>query len=139
MKKARKIIPALAMLLVSAIMMSTASFAWFTMNEKVTATGMQVQAKSTGSLVISDQPLTYQSTKTEVDFASAAKQLAPIHLATVADAGAWQLPQSPEKINPVTGKLDESDSLVTTDISTQTANYFFDKVVYIGSAGWNCN
>lgn len=52
MKKARKIIPALAMLLVSAIMMSTASFAWFSMNTQVTATGMQVTAKSSGGLVI---------------------------------------------------------------------------------------
>ena len=52
MKKARKLIPALAMLLVSAVMMSTASFAWFTMNSEVTATGMKVTATSSGGLVI---------------------------------------------------------------------------------------
>lgn len=52
MKKARKIIPALAMLLVSAIMMSTASFAWFTLSNQVTVSGMQVTAKSNGGLVI---------------------------------------------------------------------------------------
>ena len=52
MKKMRKLLPAFAMLLVSAIMMSTASFAWFTMNETVTATGMTVTAKSSGGLVI---------------------------------------------------------------------------------------
>ncbi len=46
MKKMRKLLPALAMLLVSAVMMSTASYAWFAMNTNVTAKGMTVNAKS---------------------------------------------------------------------------------------------
>lgn len=46
MKMTRKLIPALVMLLVSAIMLSTASFAWFASNDKVTATGMSVNAKA---------------------------------------------------------------------------------------------
>ncbi len=53
MKKMRKIIPALAMLVLSAVMMSTASFAWFSMNTSVTATGMQVTASAGGDLLIS--------------------------------------------------------------------------------------
>lgn len=52
MKKMRKLIPALAMLLVSAVMMSTASFAWFSMNTEASATGMQIKASSTGGLAI---------------------------------------------------------------------------------------
>ena len=46
MKMTRKLIPALVMLLVSAIMLSTASFAWFASNDKVTATNMTVTANS---------------------------------------------------------------------------------------------
>ncbi|MBR5241593.1 MAG: hypothetical protein IKV20_00505 [Clostridia bacterium] len=46
MKMTRKLIPALVMLLVSAIMLSTASFAWFASNDKVTATNMSVTANS---------------------------------------------------------------------------------------------
>lgn len=46
MKMTRKLIPALVMLLVSAIMLSTASFAWFASNDKVAATGMSVNAKA---------------------------------------------------------------------------------------------
>lgn len=46
MKMTRKLIPALVMLLVSAIMLSTASYAWFASNDKVTATGMSVNAKA---------------------------------------------------------------------------------------------
>ncbi len=48
----KKIIPALAMLLISAIVMSTASFAWFTMSKSVTAEGMSVKAQASSSLVI---------------------------------------------------------------------------------------
>ena len=53
MKKMRKLIPALAMLLVSAVMMSTASFAWFTMSAAVSAQGMSVKAIADGGLVMS--------------------------------------------------------------------------------------
>lgn len=52
MKNARKLIPALAMLLVSAILMTTASFAWFSMNTSVTASGMQVTANTDNAYLI---------------------------------------------------------------------------------------
>ena len=55
MKNTRKLIPALAMLLVSAVMMSTASFAWFSMNSKVTVSSMTVKATASKNLLISDQ------------------------------------------------------------------------------------
>lgn len=42
----KKLIPAIALLLVSAVLMGTSTFAWFSMNRTVTATGMQVTAKS---------------------------------------------------------------------------------------------
>lgn len=46
MKKFKAIVPALAMLLVSAVLLGTSTFAWFSMNQSVSATGMQVTAKS---------------------------------------------------------------------------------------------
>lgn len=46
MKSTRKIIPALVMLLVSAIMLSTASFAWFANNTTVEAKSMTVKANT---------------------------------------------------------------------------------------------
>ncbi len=46
MKTLRKILPALAMLVVSAIMLTTASFAWFAMNATADAKGMNVTLKS---------------------------------------------------------------------------------------------
>ena len=46
MKKFKKLIPALCMLLISAVLMGTSTYAWFSMNTTVTATGMKVTAKS---------------------------------------------------------------------------------------------
>ena len=46
MNKFKKLVPAICMLLVSAVLMGTSTFAWFSMNTSVTATGMQIQAKS---------------------------------------------------------------------------------------------
>lgn len=54
MKKTLKLIPAIAMLLISAVMLSTATFAWFSMNTTVSATGMQVKARAEEGLVISN-------------------------------------------------------------------------------------
>ena len=46
MKLSRKIIPALAMLVVAAVMLTTASFAWFAMSKTVEAREMSVNIKS---------------------------------------------------------------------------------------------
>ena len=45
MKHTKKLIPAIGMLLLSACMLVTSTFAWFSMNESVTATNMSVKAK----------------------------------------------------------------------------------------------
>ena len=53
MKKA-KILPAIAMLLVAVLSLSSATYAWFSMNTKVTATGMQVKAVAEDGILISN-------------------------------------------------------------------------------------
>lgn len=52
MKKFKKLIPAFCMLLVSAIMLGSSTFAWFSMNDRVTATGMQVTAKANTTYLV---------------------------------------------------------------------------------------
>lgn len=52
MKKFKKLIPAFCLLLVSAVLMGTSTFAWFSMNTTVTATGMQVMAKSNSTFLL---------------------------------------------------------------------------------------
>lgn len=52
MKKFKKLIPALCMLLVSSVMLGTTTFAWFSMNRTVTATGMAIKAEVSTQLLI---------------------------------------------------------------------------------------
>ena len=52
MKKFKKLIPAFCMLLVSAIMLGSSTFAWFSMNNRVSATDMTVTAKSDQTFMI---------------------------------------------------------------------------------------
>jgi len=48
----RKLISAIAMLTTSAVMLSTATYAWFTMNKEVEVTGMQLKTKVGANLLI---------------------------------------------------------------------------------------
>ena len=52
MKLNKKIAGATAMLMVSATMLGTSTFAWFTMNKDVTVTGLQTTAKAEDGIVI---------------------------------------------------------------------------------------
>ena len=58
MKAMRKIFPALCMLLVSAVMLGSSTFAWFSSNSKVTASGMQISVSTPTSLFISTESST---------------------------------------------------------------------------------
>ncbi len=55
MKNTRKLIPAFAMLLLSAVLLCTASYAWFSINTQVTASGMTVKAAVDSSLYIAKE------------------------------------------------------------------------------------
>lgn len=50
----KKLLPAAGSLLISAAMLSTSTYAWFTMNKEVQVTNMQVQAKADQGLLINE-------------------------------------------------------------------------------------
>lgn len=50
----RKLLPAVAMLAVSAVSLSSATYAWFTMNKEVSVTSMKVTAKAEKGLLINE-------------------------------------------------------------------------------------
>ena len=92
MKATKKIIPALVMLLVSAVLLSTASYAWFSMNTTVTATGMQVTVKAPTSLLISNTSATtgFGSTvNLSNDIKDALLTFAPVAYAGVPSVGEY--------------------------------------------------
>ena len=51
-KSLRKIIPAIAMLVISATLVGTSTFAWFSMNNKVTISGMSVTTQVSSNLFV---------------------------------------------------------------------------------------
>lgn len=68
MKKFRKLIPALCMLLVSALFVGTSTYAWFSMNKEVSAANMQIKATS-------DQPYLLISETENGTFDKSAEQM----------------------------------------------------------------
>ena len=69
MKKFKKLIPALCMLLVSAVMLGSTTFAWFSMNKTVTATGMEIKAEVSTQLLIKGSA-TSAAYKSTINFTS---------------------------------------------------------------------
>lgn len=129
MKKMRKLIPAFAMLMVAAIMMSTASFAWFSMGTKATATGMQVQATASSSLVIDSIASNLASADQAVELTAYTTGLKP---ATRLDTSANKLgrPNDEQGINAGTGAMNSGNELVAAG-----DGYYYDYTVYIATTG----
>lgn len=71
-KTNKKLASAAAMLLLSAAMLGTSTYAWFTMNKEVTVTGMKLKATAEQGLVISDYTKADWKTDWEVTMANAA-------------------------------------------------------------------
>ncbi|MBR4769390.1 MAG: hypothetical protein IK090_00495 [Clostridia bacterium] len=67
----KKIIPALALLLVSAVLLATSSFAWFSMNTTVTVTGMEVKTKVSSNLQIKEDTLDSTTRIADANFTTA--------------------------------------------------------------------
>lgn len=71
----KKLIPALSMLLIAAVLLGSSTFAWFSMNSSVQATGMSVKAATSKNLLISKNATT--DFGLTVDLASTATAMQP--------------------------------------------------------------
>ena len=71
MSKFSKLIPAIAMLLLSAILLSTATYAWFSMNTRVNVTGMAITATVSSNLQIAEDTLDSTTRISDATFAIA--------------------------------------------------------------------
>ena len=116
-KNARKLIPAVAMLLVSASMLSTASYAWFSMNNKVTASGMEVNVAAPANLMISTDATDWK-TSVSGTLATTSKLLGH---ASSAD-GSELFTVDPKKANE-DGTLQDDADIVKVDNSTYANVY----------------
>ena len=131
MKATRKLIPAFAMLLIAAVMMSTATFAWFSTNSDVYATGMTVTAKTNQTFLVigtsstlSDQ---YYSTTT-IEAQNKTAELLPAKFKEVDSAFAvkWQHATGKNGTDGSVNDLGYSD--VTTETGYYLKNTFYVRV-----------
>lgn len=88
MKHNKKILFSLVMLLVSAIMLSTASFAWFSMNTEVYVEGIEFEAYS-DSLFLEISDARDGAYGDFIDVSSSPKAIRPSKIAFLSDSGAW--------------------------------------------------
>ena len=133
----------MCLLLVSAVLMGTSTFAWFTMNTTVTASGMKVNAVVPKSLVISTEEGGTYSAAVDLGL-STVQSLYPV---STDDTENWYAPSTllDNKIDPNTGAADLNTtdgtvfrSLTTWDgtglLKESTNTYAVNKTVYVKSA-----
>ena len=116
-----KIVSAAAMLAVSASMLATSTYAWFSMNTTVTVTAMQVNVQSNDTfLLIGDNT---QNTYSAIQDVTPAQRTVAM---TVADGDASVYPSKPKEASEIgTGKLFETGTPVTDYASAATqANWY---------------
>ncbi len=135
-KNARKLIPAVAMLLVSASMLSTASYAWFSMNNKVTANGMKVNVTTPGDLEISADGQDYNKTNapTQVTSLTSSTVLAPVSSEDGKDSSFYYATMKDIATNGDVGKNTEVKLMNASNLQTDFgADYlgFVDYSFYV--------
>ena len=142
MKKTLKLIPAIAMLLISAVLVSTSTYAWFSMNKTVTASGMKVKAVAEGSIIItSTAALPADGTKaTDYNFndASATALYASTHDGDYTTyANGLKRVNNAENINPDTGVAKNSTATLTYEsaVNATPTLYYRDYAVFIAGDG----
>lgn len=123
MKKTLKLIPALAMLLVSAVLVSTTTYAWFSMNNRVTVTGMTVRTKVSSNLLISEDT-------TEANFTTTISQSrsALLEPASTTDGKAFRYTTNANADGSITSgatyvAYDEVTSLAVADTNANKVRY----------------
>lgn len=145
MKKFKKLIPAMVMLLIATMLMGTTTYAWFSMNKTVTATGMMVTAQAEGSIVITNtSSLPTASVKTtNIDFTSVGNTnvYASTHAAIDATyTDGLKYVNNAEKINLETGLAKNATEKAAIAYSNAAnvpsgKQYYKDFSVYIAGDG----
>ncbi len=133
MKKMRKLIPALAMLVLSAVMMSTASYAWFSQASNVTASGMEVAAVASGGLIINttNNSAIFTGSSTVSLSAATGSPLTPASYNGTGNAANkwWTAISDTQNV----GAADANQITVLSENST--GDYYIDYTVFVASPG----
>lgn len=110
----RKLVPAIAMLACSAVMLSTATYAWFTMNKEVSVTNMQVQAKADQGLLINEVETAGDSNWDELATTNQTEGI-KLHATSTANTGTWYVAYSTKKSSAASAAKGAASADLTSD------------------------
>lgn len=148
MKKFKKLIPAFCAMLVSAAMLGTSTYAWFSVNKKVEANGMSVTAVAdTQYFVISKAEGTFAATDASkgqtVDFADVTDNLAIKPAAwgkkDTMEADGWYTANVSKYDSTVEGEIINVTPITMTSGYAGATQYFKAYTFYIGLAAGSSN
>ena len=137
------------MLLVSAVLLGTSTFAWFSMNKTVTATGMKVIATAEGSLIIKDSAPAANDSSVTHDFndGSATALVPSRHVdgttsdftshdaVTIVATSGLVYNNNAAEVDANTGLKHGATDLTFAAAANGDKTYYVDKTVYIAASG----
>lgn len=140
----KQLAAAIAMVMVSAIALSSSTYAWFASNRVVTATDMKVTATTSGSLVITKGALPIASTTAitvSAEDASATALIPTTHDLTNASTTGLVYNTNSGNVSAQTGLVESGKSELTFDEANNNGStyYYVDYVVYIAASGAELN
>ena len=131
--KFKRLIPALAMLLVSAILLGTSTFAWFSMNTQVSATGMQVKAVAEDGLLIINELDTDTAANWKASTIASYGSLVDLAPTSSANMSTWFHNKSDDQNDAKAGQLTATYETLSTNTnwkrdegSGKTGVYYID-------------
>lgn len=142
-KTNKKIASALAMLMLSAAMLGTSTYAWFTMNREVEVTGMELKTKVSGNLLIcSDNVDDHYSS---LDLSQGRKGLLePVSSIDGTTGSFWYTVNATARgtkqaSNVTVEKYNENSTLANTTAGKNAYDGKFNKTYNLGTAGASAN
>lgn len=101
----KKLIPAMCLLLISAILMGTSTYAWFSMNTQVTASNMQVKAVAEDGLLIKNELDADSAANWKVNTNASYGSLVDLAPTSTADVATWYHNKSDDQNDAKAGQL----------------------------------
>ena len=136
MKNTRKLIPAIAMLLISAVMMSTASFAWFSSNTKATVDGFNAQIAAANTLLVKESSADNSTYSTSYNFEIEELNMAPTSAMKVADPTFYVITENGAgDIAPGSSAFDPNGTVFEDDDKDSKYNYIHESVTFRATGG----
>ena len=131
----KKLFPALCLLLVSATLLGTSTYAWFSMNKEVTANNISITAKSNTIYLLINDTGTANTGDDNLDLNVKGKALFPAALDKDNDTDTDKNPSMPANWYTAAGKSTTDGTLVNETKKYLTAenfeNYVVKKTVYL--------